>query len=84
MDFFFHAVPDTLFDDLIQRLELAWSHDPLTTLKLICNLRGVRGTGKSDKEGFYTSSLWLHKSHPKTLALNLKALVHFGYFKDLP
>ncbi|KAL4643481.1 hypothetical protein ACB092_02G095500 [Castanea dentata] len=84
MDFFFHAVPDTPSDNLIQRLELAWSHDPLTTLKLICNLRGVRGTGKSDKEGFYTSSLWLHKSHPKTLALNLKALVHFGYFKDLP
>ncbi|KAL4643483.1 hypothetical protein ACB092_02G095700 [Castanea dentata] len=84
LDFFFHVVPDTSSDDLIQRLKLAWAHDPLTTLKLICNLRGVRGTGKSDKQGFYTSSLWLHKSHPKTLALNLKALVHFGYFKDLP
>ncbi|KAK4586110.1 hypothetical protein RGQ29_023338 [Quercus rubra] len=84
LDFFYHVVPGTSSDDLIQRLELAWAHDPLTTLKLICNLRGVRGTGKSDKQGFYTSSLWLHKSHPKTLALNLKALVHFGYFKDLP
>lgn len=41
-------------------------------------------SGKSDKEGFYTSSHWLHKSHPKTLALNLKALANFGYFKDLP
>ncbi|GMY27166.1 DUF2828 domain-containing protein [Fagus crenata] len=84
LDFFFHVVPDTPSEDLIQRLELAWAHDPLTTLKLICNLRGVRGTGKSDKQGFYTSSLWLHKSHPKTLALNLTALAHFGYFKDLP
>ena len=84
LDFFYHVVPGTSSDDLIQRLELAWAHDPLTTLKLICNLRGVRGTGKSDKQGFYTSSLWLHKSHPKTLALNLKALVHFGYYKDLP
>ena len=84
LDFFYHVVPGTSSDDLIQLLELAWAHDPLTTLKLICNLRGVRGTGKSDKQGFYTSSLWLHKSHPKTLALNLKALVHFGYFKDLP
>ncbi|KAL4643482.1 hypothetical protein ACB092_02G095600 [Castanea dentata] len=76
LDFVYHVVPDTLSNDLIQRLDLAWAHDPLTTLKLICNLRGVRG--------FYTLSLWLHKSHPKTLALNLKALANFGYFKDLP
>ncbi|EOA12429.1 hypothetical protein CARUB_v10028210mg [Capsella rubella] len=84
LDFFFHIVPDTRPDDLIQRLTLSWSHDPLTTLKLVCNLRGVRGTGKSDKEGFYTSAFWLYKNHPKTLALNLPALVGFGYFKDLP
>ncbi|XP_010494325.1 PREDICTED: uncharacterized protein LOC104771494 [Camelina sativa] len=84
LDFFFHIVPDTRPDDLIQRLAISWSHDPLTTLKLVCNLRGVRGTGKSDKEGFYTAAFWLYKSHPKTLALNLPALVGFGYFKDLP
>ncbi|CAA7045444.1 unnamed protein product [Microthlaspi erraticum] len=84
LDFFFHIVPDTSPDDLIQRLELSWSHDPLTTLKLVCNLRGVRGTGKSDKEGFYTAVYWLYQNHPKTLALNLPALVEFGYLKDLP
>ncbi|CAE6222792.1 unnamed protein product [Arabidopsis arenosa] len=84
LDFFFHIVPDTPSDDLILRLAISWSHDPLTTLKLLCNLRGVRGTGKSDKEGFYTAALWLYKNHPKTLALNLPALVDFGYFKDLP
>ncbi|KAG7611687.1 Uncharacterized conserved protein UCP015417 vWA [Arabidopsis suecica] len=83
LDFFFHIVPDTSPDDLIQRLAISWSHDPLTTLKLICNLRGVRGTGKSDKEGFYTAAFWLYKNHPKTLALNVPALVDFGYFKDL-
>ncbi|KAL1194838.1 hypothetical protein V5N11_011153 [Cardamine amara subsp. amara] len=83
LDFFFHIVPDTSPEDLIQRLEMSWSHDPLTTLKLICNLRGVRGTGKSDKEGFYTCAFWLYKNHPKTLSLNLSALVDFGYFKDL-
>jgi hypothetical protein len=44
----------------------------------------VRGTGKSVKEGFYTSALWLHKAHPKTLALNIRALADFGYLKDLP
>ncbi|KAG2722088.1 hypothetical protein I3760_02G113600 [Carya illinoinensis] len=84
LDFFFHVVPDTPPDDLIQRLQIAWARDPLVTLKLIFNLRGVRGTGKSDKEGFYTSAIWLHKTHPKTLALNIGALADFGYLKDLP
>lgn len=82
LDFFFHIVPDTPREILIARLELAWAHDPLIALKLICNLRGVRGTGKSDKEGFYTAALWLHSYHPKTLAGNVKALAEFGYFKD--
>ncbi|XWS39114.1 hypothetical protein CRYUN_Cryun18bG0022400 [Craigia yunnanensis] len=84
LDFFFHVVPDTPSDQLIQRLELAWAHNSLTALKLICNLRGVRGTGKSDKEGFYTAAIWLFSKHPKTLALNLKAIAEFGYFKDFP
>ncbi|CAF2043031.1 unnamed protein product [Brassica napus] len=73
LDFFFHVVPSTPKKSLEERLQLAWDHDPLTTLKLICNLRGVRGTGKSDKEGFYTAALWLHESLSK-----------FGYFKDFP
>ncbi|XVE65746.1 hypothetical protein DITRI_Ditri08aG0024000 [Diplodiscus trichospermus] len=84
LDFFFHVVPDTPSRQLMQRLELAWARDSLTALKLICNLRGVRGTGKSDKEGFYAAAIWLFSKHPKTLALNLKAIAEFGYFKDFP
>ncbi|CAI9115682.1 OLC1v1016657C1 [Oldenlandia corymbosa var. corymbosa] len=84
LDFFFHVVPDTPEKTLIQRLQLAWNSNPLMTLKLICNLRGVRGTGKSDKEGYYTAALWLHKHHPKTLARNVAAMANFGYFKDFP
>ncbi|GAV71475.1 DUF2828 domain-containing protein [Cephalotus follicularis] len=84
LDFFFHVVPDTPPHSLTQHLQSAWDHDALTTLKLICNLRGVRGTGKSDKEGFYTAAFWLHKHHPKTLACNVPSLADFGYFKDLP
>lgn len=76
-------VPDTSPDDLVGRLELAWAHNPVMTLKLICNLRGVRGTGKSDKEGFYAAAFWLHYTHPKTLACNVHAFADFGYFKDL-
>ncbi|XAR64342.1 hypothetical protein NMG60_11024646 [Bertholletia excelsa] len=84
LDFFFHVVPDTPASVLTERLELAWDHNPLTALKLVCNLRGVRGTGKSDKEGFYSAALWLHNRHPKTLAGNVGALAEFGYFRDLP
>lgn len=84
LDFFFHVVPDTPRHSVTRRLELAWQQDPLTALKLICNLRGVRGTGKGDREGFYSSALWLHQKHPKTLACNAPAIAEFGYFKDLP
>ncbi|KAK2375484.1 hypothetical protein QL285_076373 [Trifolium repens] len=84
LDFFFHVVPDTPSETLLERLQLAWSQNPLTTLKLVCNLRGVRGTGKSDREGFYAAALWFHQHHPKTLASNVPSLADFGYFKDLP
>ncbi|KAJ3676515.1 hypothetical protein LUZ60_003927 [Juncus effusus] len=83
LDFFFHVVPDSPTGTVRARLTAAWNHDPLQTLRLVCNLRGVRGTGKSDREGFYTSALWLHENHPKTLALNLPTFVQFGYLKDL-
>ncbi|KAK4380382.1 hypothetical protein RND71_002244 [Anisodus tanguticus] len=84
LDFFFHVVPDTPQKSLTEYLQRAWDHNAPTTLKLICNLRGVRGTGKSDKEGYYTAALWLHQFHPKTLACNVESLANFGYFKDLP
>lgn len=82
LDFFFHVVPDTPSEILVQRLKLAWNEDPLKTLRLVCNLRGVRGTGKSDKEGYYTAALWLYKHHPRTLASNVASLANFGYYKD--
>ncbi|OMO60429.1 hypothetical protein CCACVL1_24163 [Corchorus capsularis] len=84
LDFFFHVVPDTPSDQVQQRLKLAWEQNPLTALKLVCNLRGVRGTGKSDGEGFYASAFWLFENHPKTLASNAASVAKFGYFKDLP
>uniref|UniRef100_A0A0A9GHU4 DUF2828 domain-containing protein n=1 Tax=Arundo donax TaxID=35708 RepID=A0A0A9GHU4_ARUDO len=63
-------------------LEAAWAHDPLTALKLVCNLPGVHGTGKLDKKGFYVAALWMHNHHPKTLAFNIPTLTEFGYLKD--
>lgn len=84
LDFFFHVLPDTPSETIHQLLGSAWDRDPLTALKLVCHLRGVRGTGKSDKESFYTAALWIHHQHPKTLALNIDHIARFGYLKDMP
>ncbi|KAH7864241.1 hypothetical protein Vadar_027392 [Vaccinium darrowii] len=83
LDFFFHVVADTPSDEVTNRLQLAWDQNPLTALKLVCHLRGIRGTGKGEREGFYAAALWLHQNHPKTLADNATSVVEFGYFKDL-
>ncbi|KAJ4772953.1 plant/protein [Rhynchospora pubera] len=83
VDFFFQVVPDTPSRTVVSLLTAAWKHDPLTALKLLCHLCGVRGTGKSDKEGFYDGALWLHRNHPQTLALNVASFAEFGYMKDL-
>ncbi|THG01998.1 hypothetical protein TEA_002564 [Camellia sinensis var. sinensis] len=83
VDLFFHVVPDTPADQVTRRLKLDWDQNPLTALKFVCQLRGIRGTGKGDREGFYASALWIHQNHLKTLACNVTSFAEFGYFKDL-
>ncbi|XP_062020727.1 uncharacterized protein LOC133737122 [Rosa rugosa] len=60
--------------------EEAWKLDSLTTLKTIVCLRMME---KPNKEAFYKSLLWVHKNHPKTLALNVMVLGALGWFDDL-
>ncbi|CAD6206516.1 unnamed protein product [Miscanthus lutarioriparius] len=84
LDHFFQVVPDMPAQRVRELVTIAWAQDPLTALKLIANLCGVRGTAKSDREGFYAAALWMHERHPKTLACNLPALAEFGYLKDFP
>nr|CAB3471029.1 unnamed protein product [Digitaria exilis] len=84
LDFFFHVVPGTPAASVASLLAAAWASEPATALRLACNLRGVRGTGKSDREGFYAAALWIHGCHPATLALNAGPVAEFGYLKDLP
>ncbi|KAF7111373.1 LOW QUALITY PROTEIN: hypothetical protein CFC21_111396 [Triticum aestivum] len=84
LDFFFHVVPGTPADTVSSLIASAWAAEPTTALRLACNLRGVRGTGKADREGFYAAALWMHGSHPATLALNARPVADFGYLKDLP
>ncbi|KAG8070040.1 hypothetical protein GUJ93_ZPchr0006g43713 [Zizania palustris] len=81
---FFHVVPGTPAASVALLLAGAWEVDPATTLQLVANLRGVRGFGKSDRDGFYAAVLWLHAHHPATLALNATSVSAFGYLKDLP
>ncbi|BFG28519.1 hypothetical protein CerSpe_147930 [Prunus speciosa] len=65
---------------LKQLLPVAWSHNPLTTLKLICKLVDRRSHSITDAEAFYKAAFWLHHNHPKTLASNLLPIAAwFGY-----
>ncbi|TKW22296.1 hypothetical protein SEVIR_4G220000v4 [Setaria viridis] len=84
LDLFFQVVPGTPAYRVRDLVAAAWARDPLTALKLVANLRGVRGTGKSDRDGFYAAALWVHERHPRTLACNVPALAEFGYLKDFP
>ncbi|RLM93414.1 uncharacterized protein C2845_PM08G30280 [Panicum miliaceum] len=85
VDFYFQIVPGVTSDaDLAALLDAAWSRDARTALKLVCHLRGVRGLGKSDRDGFYAAALWMHARHPLTLAANLANFARFGCLKDLP
>nr|CAB3468602.1 unnamed protein product [Digitaria exilis] len=84
LDFFFHVVPGTPAARVASLLADAWAAEPTTALRLACNLLGVRGTGKSDRKGFYAAALWIHGHHPATLALNAPSIVEFGYLKVLP
>lgn len=84
VDFFFQVVPGaTAAADVAALLDVAWSRDPEAALKLVCHLRGVRGLGKADREGFYAAALWMHERHPLTLAGNLANFARFGCLKDL-
>ncbi|KAI5330264.1 hypothetical protein L3X38_029662 [Prunus dulcis] len=55
-----------------QLLPLAWSHNPLTTLKLIFSAQ----TSSLEGMTFDTAVLWLHHNHPNTLLRNLHSLVN--------
>lgn len=55
-------------------LRRSYEHDPITTVKLIFNLRSIH-EGKSEREGFYRAWGWLYREHPRTAIANLPALV---------
>ncbi|CAI5465083.1 unnamed protein product [Closterium sp. Yama58-4] len=83
VDFLFHVLPQTTRDHAHRRLEAAWAEDPATALRLVMQLRAVRGTGKSDRSSFFHCVTWLYQHHPRTLLENLWLVPEFGCFKDL-
>lgn len=87
-DLYFGVQPDTLAPDkykkLDQLLRLPWSHNALTTLKFICNLRDdSKALGKSDEKALYRAALWLHKNHPWTLNRNVTSTAGGEYTKSV-
>ncbi|CAI5498208.1 unnamed protein product [Closterium sp. Naga37s-1] len=83
VDFLFHVLPQTERDGAHRQLEAAWAEDPATALRLVMQLRAVRGTGKSDRSSFFHCVTWLYQHHPRTLVQNLWLVPEFGCFKDL-
>ncbi|PQM38607.1 uncharacterized protein Pyn_06436 [Prunus yedoensis var. nudiflora] len=66
---------------LKQLLPVAWSHNSLTTLKLIFNLNSFNGPREKDfPAAFYAAASWLHHNHPKTLLCNIPSFASPGSF----
>ena len=73
VDLFYELEEFTTSPRLRDLLEIAWKHDPLTTLKIIFNARSIH-LGKSFKQTFYQCAGWLAQNHPLTLVANLQWL----------
>ncbi|XP_008246023.1 PREDICTED: uncharacterized protein LOC103344177, partial [Prunus mume] len=66
---------------LEELLSLAWSHNPLTALKLIYKILQDYSCGIGKEDTFRTVTFWLHNNHPKTLARNVVPIAGlFLYF----
>jgi hypothetical protein len=78
LDLFLFVGPDSSCLTLHALLDLAWNHNPVTTLKLILNM------SKLLRERSYFPLLWLYHYHPGTLAFNVRSFADCGYLKDFP
>ena len=82
VDFFFHVMEDTSKKLTVDLVKKSWAQNPLDTLKLIANLRDIRG-GKAIKSQWLNCLYWIYLKHPRTLYNNLENFVFLGYWKDL-
>ncbi|TCD65395.1 hypothetical protein EIP91_002729 [Steccherinum ochraceum] len=95
VDAFYGMRPYIMDSELRRKLEMSWTADPLSTLRIIWNTRSIHD-GKGAKEVFYQAWGWLYQKHPRTAIENLHLLVKpackiskegdlapHGYWKDL-
>jgi hypothetical protein len=62
----------------------AWTECPSLTLRLVANLRDIRGeTGKGERHASEVCWKWLLKTHPKQVSANMVHIPFFGRWKDL-
>lgn len=82
LDFFASIVRDTSVSILIQDFLEAWNENPDKALRLLVNLRDIRG-GKGEKKLplilMYALSCW----RPLTYLSNLRHFLNLGCYKDL-
>ncbi|KAJ7975352.1 Plant/T31B5-30 protein [Quillaja saponaria] len=84
LEFFLNFTADQAHNIVPNFLKKAWYYDPVTDLKLMCNLEAARGTQNFQKEGFIAVAIWLYRNHPQTMACNLETFAKFGSFKYFP
>lgn len=82
LDFFFVVMEQTGEERTLGLLENSWNENPLHTLRLLANLRDIRG-GKGIRVQYQQCLYWLYQNHPATLYHNLEELLGFGYCKDV-
>lgn len=62
----------------------AWNESPALTLRLVANLRDIRGeSGKGERHASIVCLKWLLKHHPQHFRENMIHIPYFGRWKDL-
>lgn len=75
------AMKDPIIEDFISQ---AWLENPAITLRLVANLRDIRGdTGKGERHAATVCWKWLMKNHPEQISANMAHIPFFGRWKDL-
>jgi hypothetical protein len=74
------AMPDA---DIETCLSASYNEDPSLTLRLLAQLRDIRGQGKGERHATKICWLWMLKNHPEQLYANMTHLPFFGRWKDL-
>lgn len=81
LNLYFALVRGLAEERLHALLEDAWAESPLSTLKILFNLRDCRG-GKGEKQLFFLAMRWLHKKDEEIFYKNWDWIPFYGSWKD--